>query len=201
MFKLQSMDHVTVSFSSFISFLCYQNDGSAAWDYGHGSRTIFTISNSAYYSLKGRNHQRSGYWKGQQHSQIHGAMAYPGICNSQAGITLEQQQQQFHARDLHHQLVPALPATHSVQFWLPQAINSQLPCHTCFVPIMIIHLSCLHHFIGGLHVNKLEYTPPYFLSPGEDWQTAHFGTPNFRKVERARRPTVPSITRGMEPPL
>ncbi|XWS30110.1 hypothetical protein CRYUN_Cryun24cG0089900 [Craigia yunnanensis] len=56
-----------------------QNDVFAAWDYGHGSRTISAIPNSAYYSLQGQNHQLAGYQQGQQHSQIHGAMGYPGI--------------------------------------------------------------------------------------------------------------------------
>ncbi|XVF16805.1 hypothetical protein REPUB_Repub10bG0063800 [Reevesia pubescens] len=74
--------------------LLQQNDGSNTWDYGYGSRTISTIPDSAYYSLLGQNHQLAGYQQDQQHSQLHGAFGYPGVYNSQAGITIERQQQQ-----------------------------------------------------------------------------------------------------------
>ncbi|KAK6259373.1 hypothetical protein SCA6_013847 [Theobroma cacao] len=73
--------------------LLQQNDGSAVWDYVHGSRTTSTIPHSAYYSLQGQNHQLAGYHQGQRHSQLHGFLGYPGVYNSQAGITREQQQQ------------------------------------------------------------------------------------------------------------
>ncbi|XWS33006.1 hypothetical protein CRYUN_Cryun22dG0040100 [Craigia yunnanensis] len=88
--------------------LLQQNDGSARWDYGHGSRTISTIPDSAYYHLQGQNHRLAGYQQGQQHSQLHGALGYPGVYNSQAGITIEQQQQQ----KLHNMILMVLKAHH-----------------------------------------------------------------------------------------
>lgn len=89
------MNYNCFFFLIFFTSLClYQNDGSATWAYGHGSRTIPTIPDSAYYSLRGQNHQFAGYQQRQQHPELHGAFGYPGIYNSQEGIRLEQQQHQ-----------------------------------------------------------------------------------------------------------
>ncbi|KAK8652588.1 hypothetical protein V6N13_126616 [Hibiscus sabdariffa] len=75
--------------------LPHQNDGSATWDYGHGSRTISRIPDSANYNLHGRNHQLTGYQQGQQQSQqLHGGLGYPGIYSSHVAMAMEQQQQQ-----------------------------------------------------------------------------------------------------------
>ncbi|XVF14488.1 hypothetical protein REPUB_Repub09cG0064400 [Reevesia pubescens] len=96
--------------------LLQQNDGSATWDYGHGSRTTSTIPESAYYSLQGQNHQLAGYQLGQQHSQLHGALGYPGVYSSQAGITLEQQQQQ-NLRDMILNGSQSPSSKQQPQFW------------------------------------------------------------------------------------
>ncbi|KAE8655792.1 Magnesium transporter CorA family protein [Hibiscus syriacus] len=72
--------------------LPHQNDGSATWGYGHGSRTISTIPDNANYSLHGRNHQLAGF----QHSQqLHGALGYSGVYSSHAAMATEQQQRNF----------------------------------------------------------------------------------------------------------
>ncbi|XVE86241.1 hypothetical protein DITRI_Ditri18aG0019800 [Diplodiscus trichospermus] len=79
-----------------------QDNGFATWPYGHGSRTVSTIPDVAYYSLEGANHQLAGYQHGQQHPQLLEALGYPGIYNSQAGIGIEepQQQQQQNLHDM-----------------------------------------------------------------------------------------------------
>ncbi|XVF75725.1 hypothetical protein PTKIN_Ptkin13bG0209800 [Pterospermum kingtungense] len=48
---------------------------------------------SPYHNLRGQSHQFAAYQQGQQHPELHGALGYPGIYNSQAGISIEQQQQ------------------------------------------------------------------------------------------------------------
>ncbi|KAA3464447.1 kinase-related family protein [Gossypium australe] len=82
--------------------LLQQNDGSATWDYRHGSRTTSTIPDNAYYSLNGQNHQHAGYQQAQQLAQqLHEALGYPSIYNSHAAMAIEQpQQQQQNLRDL-----------------------------------------------------------------------------------------------------
>ncbi|XP_022750768.1 uncharacterized protein LOC111299682 [Durio zibethinus] len=92
------------------------NDVSARWDYGHGSQTISTIMDSAYYSLRGQNHLLAGYQQGQLHSQLHGAFGYPGVYNSHAGITIEKQQQQKH-RDMILNGSQGLSSKHLPQIW------------------------------------------------------------------------------------
>ncbi|GMI86785.1 hypothetical protein HRI_002347700 [Hibiscus trionum] len=75
--------------------LPHQNDGSATWDYGHGSRTISSVPDNANYNLHGGNRQLAGYQQGQQQSQqLHGVLGYPGIYSSHAAMAMEQQQQQ-----------------------------------------------------------------------------------------------------------
>ncbi|KAL1104079.1 hypothetical protein V6Z11_D04G043200 [Gossypium hirsutum] len=82
--------------------LLQQNDGSATWDYRHGSRTTSTIPDNAYYSLNGQNPQHAGYQQAQQLAQqLHEALGYPSIYNSHAAMAIEQpQQQQQNFRDL-----------------------------------------------------------------------------------------------------
>ncbi|XVF60745.1 hypothetical protein PTKIN_Ptkin08bG0072900 [Pterospermum kingtungense] len=70
-----------------------QNDGSATWASGHGSRTISTIPGGPNHNLRGQSHQFAAYQQGQRHPKLQGALGYPGIYNSQAGISIEQQQQ------------------------------------------------------------------------------------------------------------
>ncbi|EEF42715.1 conserved hypothetical protein [Ricinus communis] len=71
-----------------------QNDNSAMWVHGPGSRTMSAVPASTYYSFQGQNQQPAGYRQGQQLSQQHfGALGYPNYYHSQTGISLELQQQ------------------------------------------------------------------------------------------------------------
>ncbi|KAK1556480.1 hypothetical protein Q3G72_005643 [Acer saccharum] len=70
-----------------------QNDNSAMWVHGPGSRTISAVPASTYYSFQGQNQQPSGFRQGQQPSQHFGALGYPNFYHSQTGMSLEHQQQ------------------------------------------------------------------------------------------------------------
>lgn len=63
------------------------------WIHGPGSRTMSAVPASAYYSLQGQNQQSSGFRQGQQPSQQFGALGYPNFYHSQAGMSLDGQQQ------------------------------------------------------------------------------------------------------------
>ncbi|KAM3748572.1 hypothetical protein ACB098_05G118900 [Castanea mollissima] len=67
-----------------------QNDNSAMWVHGPGSRTVSALP-STYYSFQGQNQQPSGYRQGQQPSQH---FSYPNYYHSQTGgLSMEHQQQ------------------------------------------------------------------------------------------------------------
>ncbi|KAK3024023.1 hypothetical protein RJ639_044125 [Escallonia herrerae] len=71
-----------------------QNENSAMWLHGPGSRTMSAIPASTYYSFQGQNQQPGGYRQGQQPSQSYGSLAgYPNYYHSQTGISLEHQPQ------------------------------------------------------------------------------------------------------------
>ncbi|XP_021676328.2 uncharacterized protein LOC110661852 isoform X3 [Hevea brasiliensis] len=70
-----------------------QNENSAMWVHGPGSRTMSAVPASTYYSFQGQNQQPGGFRQGQQLSQHFGAHGYPNYYHSQTGISLEQQQQ------------------------------------------------------------------------------------------------------------
>ncbi|XP_004234052.2 flocculation protein FLO11-like isoform X1 [Solanum lycopersicum] len=72
-----------------------QNENSALWLHGHGSRTMPTVPANTYYGFQGQNQQTGGFRQGQQPSQSYGSLGgYPHFYNSQAGISLDQQQQE-----------------------------------------------------------------------------------------------------------
>lgn len=69
-----------------------QNDNSAMWLHGPGSRTVSALP-STYYSFQGQNQQASGYRQGQQQSQHFGALGYANFYHSQTGLSMDHQQQ------------------------------------------------------------------------------------------------------------
>nr|XP_043620538.1 uncharacterized protein LOC122592390 [Erigeron canadensis] len=80
-----------------------QNENSAMWLQGAGSRTMSALPASTYYSFQGQNQQPSGFRQGQQPqqqqqqpSQNYGgaALNYPNYYHSQTGISQEHQLQQ-----------------------------------------------------------------------------------------------------------
>ncbi|XP_057466004.1 uncharacterized protein LOC130755592 isoform X2 [Actinidia eriantha] len=72
-----------------------QNENSAVWVHGPGSRTMSAVPASTYYSFQGQSQQPSGFRQSQQQpSQNYGALGYPNFYHSQSGISLEQLQQQ-----------------------------------------------------------------------------------------------------------
>ncbi|WOG85027.1 hypothetical protein DCAR_0104213 [Daucus carota subsp. sativus] len=71
-----------------------QNDNSAMWLHGPGSRTISAVPASTYYSFQGQQGQQpGGFQQGQQPSQNYGNLGYPNFYHSQTGVSLEHQQQ------------------------------------------------------------------------------------------------------------
>ncbi|GMI93530.1 hypothetical protein like AT1G29370 [Hibiscus trionum] len=72
-----------------------QNENSAMWVHGAGSRTMSAVPASTYYSFQGQNQQQAGgFRQGQQPpSQQYGSLGYPNFYHSQPGVSLEQQQQ------------------------------------------------------------------------------------------------------------
>ncbi|XP_055826514.1 uncharacterized protein LOC129894943 [Solanum dulcamara] len=72
-----------------------QSENSALWLHGPGSRTMSAVPANTYYGFQGQNQQTGGFRQGQQPSQSYGSLGgYPHFYNSQAGISLDQQQQQ-----------------------------------------------------------------------------------------------------------
>ncbi|XAR59303.1 hypothetical protein NMG60_11015083 [Bertholletia excelsa] len=69
-----------------------QNENSAMWVHGPGSRTVSAVPSSTYYSFQGQSQQPSGFRQSQQPSQNYGALGYPNFYHSQTGISLEHQQ-------------------------------------------------------------------------------------------------------------
>lgn len=69
-----------------------QSENSAMW-HGPGSRTMSAVPANTYYGFQGQNQQSSGFRQAQQPLQNHGSLGYPNFYHSQAGISLEHQQQ------------------------------------------------------------------------------------------------------------
>ncbi|KAF3449862.1 hypothetical protein FNV43_RR05941 [Rhamnella rubrinervis] len=70
-----------------------QNENSGMWVHGPGSRAMSAVPASTYYGFQGQNQQHGGFRQGQQPSQQFGALGYPNFYHSQAGMSLEHQQQ------------------------------------------------------------------------------------------------------------
>ncbi|KAG5622209.1 hypothetical protein H5410_007427 [Solanum commersonii] len=70
-----------------------QSENSAMWLHGPGSRTMSAVPANTYYAFQGQNQQSSGFRHAQQPLQNHGSLGYPNFYHSQAGISLEHQQQ------------------------------------------------------------------------------------------------------------
>ncbi|KAK6932256.1 GBF-interacting protein 1, N-terminal [Dillenia turbinata] len=93
-----------------------QNDNSALWD-GPGSRTMFALPASTFYSFQGQNQQPAGFRQGQQPSQHYGAgaLGFPNFYHSQTGISPEHQQQNPREGSLGGS--QGQPPKHSQQIW------------------------------------------------------------------------------------
>ncbi|XP_009785957.1 uncharacterized protein [Nicotiana sylvestris] len=70
-----------------------QGENSAMWLHGPGSRTMSAVPANTYYGFQGQNQQSGGFRQAQQPMQNHGSLGYPNFYHSQAGISLEHQQQ------------------------------------------------------------------------------------------------------------
>ncbi|KAG9159426.1 hypothetical protein Leryth_010977 [Lithospermum erythrorhizon] len=70
-----------------------QNENSAMWLQGPGSRTMSAVPANTYYGMQGQNQQAVGLRQGQQPSQNYGNLGYPDFYHAQAGISMEHQQQ------------------------------------------------------------------------------------------------------------
>ncbi|XP_043689079.1 uncharacterized protein LOC122640044 isoform X2 [Telopea speciosissima] len=67
-----------------------QNENSAIWVHGPGSRTVSALPANTYYSIQGQSQQHGGFRQGQQPSQHYGA--YPNFYHSQQGVSQEHPQ-------------------------------------------------------------------------------------------------------------
>ncbi|CAA0827553.1 Kinase-related protein of unknown function (DUF1296 [Striga hermonthica] len=74
-----------------------QKENSAMWLHGN-SRTVPAVPGSTYYNYQTQNQQLGGFRQVQQQSQSYGPSGYPNFYQTQAGISLDQQQQ--NPRDL-----------------------------------------------------------------------------------------------------
>ncbi|KAJ7947251.1 GBF-interacting protein 1 [Quillaja saponaria] len=92
-----------------------QNENSAMWVHGPGSRTMSAVPANSYYNLQGQNQQSGGFRQGQQPSQHFSPLGYPNIYHSQAGISLEHQQQ--NPRDASLNGSQGQPSKQSQQIW------------------------------------------------------------------------------------
>ncbi|KAK4361290.1 hypothetical protein RND71_020242 [Anisodus tanguticus] len=70
-----------------------QSENSAMWLHGPGSRTMSAIPANTYYGFQGQNQPSGGFRQAQQPLQNHGSLGYPNFHHSQAGVSLEHQQQ------------------------------------------------------------------------------------------------------------
>ncbi|KAK9150845.1 hypothetical protein Syun_009154 [Stephania yunnanensis] len=86
-------DAVNAQYKDSNQYVSLQNDNSAAWIHGPGSRTVSALPASTYYNFQGQNQQHGGLRQVQQPSQHYGAPGYPNFYHSQAGISQELQQQ------------------------------------------------------------------------------------------------------------
>lgn len=86
------------------------------WVHGPGSRAMSAVPASTYYGFQGQNQQHGGFRQGQQPSQQFGALSYPNFYHSQAGMSLEHQQQ--NQRDASHGgSQGGQPSKQSQQLW------------------------------------------------------------------------------------
>ncbi|KAJ9135915.1 hypothetical protein P3X46_033038 [Hevea brasiliensis] len=92
-----------------------QNENSAMWVHGPGSRTMSAVPASTYYSFQGQNQQPGGFRQGQQLSQHFGTLGYPNYYHSQTGISLEHQQQ--NSRDASLGGSQGQPSKQTQQLW------------------------------------------------------------------------------------
>ncbi|XP_047969478.1 uncharacterized protein LOC125213143 isoform X2 [Salvia hispanica] len=70
-----------------------QNENQAMWLHGQGSRTVQAVPTNAYYNYQGQSQQSGVFRQAQQQSQNYGTTpGYPNFYHSQAGISLDQQQ-------------------------------------------------------------------------------------------------------------
>ncbi|KAJ4981146.1 hypothetical protein NE237_031983 [Protea cynaroides] len=67
-----------------------QNENSAIWVHGPGSRTVSALPANTYYSFQGQSQQHGGFRQGQQPSQHYGA--YPNFYHSQQGVSQDHPQ-------------------------------------------------------------------------------------------------------------
>ncbi|KAJ7947160.1 GBF-interacting protein 1 [Quillaja saponaria] len=93
----------------------FQMRNSAMWVHGPGSRTMSAVPANSYYNLQGQNQQSGGFRQGQQPSQHFSPLGYPNIYHSQAGISLEHQQQ--NPRDASLNGSQGQPSKQSQQIW------------------------------------------------------------------------------------
>ncbi|PON41739.1 GBF-interacting protein [Parasponia andersonii] len=94
-----------------------QNDNSAMWVHGPGSRAMSAVPASTYYGFQGQNQQHAGFRQGQQQpsQQFGGALSYPNFYHSQSGMSLEHQQQ--NPRDASLGGSQGQPSKQSQQLW------------------------------------------------------------------------------------
>ncbi|CAN0853856.1 GBF-interacting protein 1 [Linum grandiflorum] len=102
--------------NSHLMSLQQQNENSAMWLQGHGSRTMSAVPANSYYNFQGQQNQQqqqqqqqpSGFRQGQQQQpsqQQHfgGALGYPNYYHSQAGISMDHLQQQQQQQQMQQQ--------------------------------------------------------------------------------------------------
>ncbi|XP_022720316.1 uncharacterized protein LOC111278106 isoform X2 [Durio zibethinus] len=92
-----------------------QNENSAMWIHGPGSRTMSAVPASTYYSFQGQHQQAAGFRQGQQPSQHFGALGYPNFYHSQTGVSLDHQPQ--NPRDGPLSGSQGQPSKQTQQFW------------------------------------------------------------------------------------
>ncbi|KAG5254602.1 kinase-related protein [Salix suchowensis] len=92
-----------------------QNENSAMWMHGPGSRTMSAVPASTYYNFQGQNQQPGVFRQGQQPSQHFGAPGYPNYYHSQTGMSLEHQPQ--NTRDGSLAGTQGQPSKQAQQLW------------------------------------------------------------------------------------
>uniref|UniRef100_A0A7N0ZRY8 GBF-interacting protein 1 N-terminal domain-containing protein n=1 Tax=Kalanchoe fedtschenkoi TaxID=63787 RepID=A0A7N0ZRY8_KALFE len=72
-----------------------QNENSAMYAHGNGSRTMPAVPGNTYYNFQGQNQQPGGFRQTQQQqpSQHFGSPGYPNFYHSQSGMPMDHQQQ------------------------------------------------------------------------------------------------------------
>ncbi|KAL0798798.1 hypothetical protein Bca101_053973 [Brassica carinata] len=102
-----------------------QNENSAMWHHGHGSRTMSGVPANTYYNLQAQQQQQlqqtqqaaaGGYRQAQQQQQQrYGSHGYPNFYQSQTEMSLERQQQ--NPRDGAGAQVGQQPSDQTQQLW------------------------------------------------------------------------------------